>query len=182
MKDKIELDKFEEERHWTSDHNRVCNKFLTDPNEEKLFFWIETEETLLHSNKAPPLLNNNSFETEFVYFIKYVHEEAVINPENIQDYVSYGIVGPNELNYLLKIIKNEFISSYSTDSSWPENVKKEFISNLYKYMCQITEIAYKREGTTMLYIPNENLNDIATAIQDKDLMQRLEQTLLHWSK
>jgi len=33
-----------------------------------------------------------------------------------------------------------------------------------------------------LYIPNEDLSDIDTAIKDKDLLQRLESIVIFWTR
>lgn len=60
------------------------------------------------------------------------------------------------------------------ENEWPENVKKEFVSNLHNFMAVITEVSYAAKGMTNLYIPNEDLSDLDTATKDKDLMQRLE--------
>jgi dynein heavy chain len=66
------------------------------------------------------------------------------------------------------------------DQSWPDNVKKEFLSQLHKFMATLTEHSHQQEGFTELYIPNEDLTNLSQAAHDKDLLQRLEATLLHW--
>jgi dynein heavy chain, axonemal len=66
------------------------------------------------------------------------------------------------------------------DNSWPDNVKKEFLSQLHKFMATLTEYSHQSEGITELYIPNEDLSNMSAAAHDKDLLQRLEATLLHW--
>lgn len=47
-------------------------------------------------------------------------------------------------------------------------------------MAQLTEESQKQEGFTKLYIPKEDLSDLYQASQDKDLIQRLEHTLIYW--
>jgi len=102
--------------------------------------------------------------------------------ENIQSMVHYGMVGPENLKYLLKVMRGQFIPAFLTDQSWPDNVKKDFISQMHKFMASITEAAFQREHTIRLYIPNEDLSDKQAIMQDKDLIQRLESILLQWSK
>ena len=49
-------------------------------------------------------------------------------------------------------------------------------------MAVITEACYSAKGMTNLYIPNEDLNDIDTAVKDKDLIQRLESIVIYWTR
>ena len=77
---------------------------------------------------------------------------------------------------------NEACPKLLGENEWPENVKKEFVSNLHNFMAVITEASYTAKGMTNLYIPNEDLNDIDTAIKDKDLLQRLESIVIYWTR
>lgn len=38
------------------------------------------------------------------------------------------------------------------------------------------------KGSTILYLPQENLSNTEECIGDKDLIQRLESTLIHWTR
>jgi len=46
-----------------------------------------------------------------------------------------------------------FIPSIMGEKSWPDNVKKEFLGQLHKFMTSITETCFQLEGYTELYIP-----------------------------
>lgn len=39
-------------------------------------------------------------------------------------------------------MKKNFIPNFYEDQSWPENVKKEFIGNIQKFMAQLTQEVY----------------------------------------
>lgn len=86
----------------------------------------------------------------------------------------------NHITTILKLLDDLYNPQIYQDSSWPENVKKEFIASLHKIMAAWTEISQQQEGFTKLYIPKEDLNDIVLASQDKDLISRLEPTLIQW--
>ena len=45
-----------------------------------------------------------------------------------------------------------------------------------------TEMANNARGATVLYIPDDDLSDLEAASKDKDLVQRLETTLIHWTR
>lgn len=38
------------------------------------------------------------------------------------------------------------------------------------------------KGKTQLYIPEEHISDIDAATKDKDLIQRLESTVIYWTR
>lgn len=79
-------------------------------------------------------------------------------------------------------MNQEYVPKLLSESGWPDGVYKEFVANLHKFMAIITEQSYLRLGKTFLYIPNEDLSDIDTAQLDKDLIQRLEQTIIGWTR
>jgi dynein heavy chain len=41
---------------------------------------------------------------------------------------------------------------------------------------------YEAKGQTYLYIPEEELADEEAAAKDKDLLQRLESTVIQWTR
>lgn len=79
-------------------------------------------------------------------------------------------------------MNNEFINRFLGENDWPEGVKKDFIASLHTFMMTITEHSMNTKGKTQLYIPSEDLNDIDTAATDKDLLQRLETTVIFWTR
>ena len=54
--------------------------------------------------------------------------------------------------------------------------------NLHKFMAFLNETTHAARGQTFLYIPDEDLSDIEAASKDKDLLQRLESTMIHWTQ
>ena len=65
------------------------------------------------------------------------------------------------------------------EESWPDTVKKQFTGQLHKFMASLTEVTYERKGKTVLYIPQERTTGKK---KDKDLIQRLESILIHWTR
>lgn len=49
-------------------------------------------------------------------------------------------------------------------------------------MAALTEASHASKGRTTLYIPNEDLSDPEAAAKDKDLLQRLESTVIYWTR
>jgi dynein heavy chain len=76
----------------------------------------------------------------------------------------------------------EYLPKLLGEKSWPEGVKKEFVAQLHKFMAALTEASHASKGRTTLYIPNEDLSDVEAAAKDKDLLQRLESTVIYWTR
>ena len=100
---------------------------------------------------------------------------------NINEAIIAGVCDGDPLDQLL-LMMNEACPKLLGENEWPDNVKKEFVSNLHNFMAVITEASYVAKGMQNLYIPNEDLSDIDTAIKDKDLLQRLETIVIYWTR
>ena len=147
---------------------RLC---LLDEFGLKLFVWVCDDQVF--------------FETEVPKGITY--DTAVIfkiSKEELTELDDSKIlvrkIEKNHLKSLLNFMNNLFIPTIMAEKSWPDNVKKEFLAQLHKFMTSITEVCFQLEGYTELYIPKEDLSN--TDGQDKDLIQRLETTIIQWNR
>jgi hypothetical protein len=64
--------------------------------------------------------------------------------------------------YVPKVLKNK---------TWPDSVKKDFTGQIHKFMAFLTEHTHQAKGNTVLYIPAEEIGDIADAAQEKHLVR-----------
>ena len=117
---------------------------------------------------------------QVAYFIKRKLNER-ITMNNINEIVIAGLCDGDPLDQLLRMM-NDACPKLLGETDWPENVKKEFVANLHNFMAVITEASYVAKGMQNLYIPNEDLSDVDTAIKDKDLLQRLESIVIYWTR
>jgi dynein heavy chain len=79
-------------------------------------------------------------------------------------------------------MNDEYCPKLLGEGTWPDGVKKEFATNLHKFMCNLTEACHKRVGRTQLYIPTEDLHDVEAAAKEKDQIQRLEAIVIYWTR
>lgn len=99
------------------------------------------------------------------------------------------------MDSLLKMMNGVYLPTFLANESWPESVKKEFSGQLHKFMASLTETANQVKGHTVLYLPSEDLTELVDmdwseadgkgmrkGALDKDLVQRLESTLIHWTR
>jgi len=68
------------------------------------------------------------------------------------------------------------------NGTWPSSIKKEFTGSLHKFLAQLVETANSIQGRTVLYIPEEDVDDPEKAAHDKDLVQRLDYVLIQWTR
>lgn len=86
------------------------------------------------------------------------------------------------LDDLLNRMNNEYMNKFLGENDWPDGVKKDFVASLHNFMHTINEYSNLSKGKTSLYIPNEDLDDVDACATDKDLMQRLETTVIFWTR
>lgn len=66
---------------------------------------------------------------------------------------------------------------------WPDSIKNDFASQLHRFLATLTDIRWRMEGITKLYIPKEGLDiSVEQAAKDKELVQRLESAMVHWCR
>lgn len=62
-------------------------------------------------------------------------------------------------------------------------MKNEFANNLQFFLLKVTDIHHKLYGLTILYVPREvSKIPISEATKDKELIKRLEGTVVYWTK
>jgi len=167
---------------WREEYNELVNHFLEEEETaSRLFFWVEEEMGLRVSNDRPPEFSVGE-DKEFYYFIKPETVQEPISGENIESVLLFGRVDERPLDNILDYMNLMFVPAIKSEQKWPESVKKEFMGQLHRFMAILTEESHTRKGTTVLYIPNEDLSDLELAVRDKDLVQRLESTLIHWTR
>lgn len=163
---------------WTEDISQGLMTFIENESVKKAFFWVESVGLQL-STFEPPSLGASSFDSSFVYFLKV--GPGPITEDNIESSLYKGSMRPHdELKVLQKIISSQVLPTFLGDPTWPDNMKKEFLSEVHSFMAQFTESISMYEEKTMLYVPNEELE--VNAKDKKDLLARLENTLMHWTK
>lgn len=55
-------------------------------------------------------------------------------------------------------------------------------AQLQRFLATVTEAVYQAKGATLLYVPTDDLSDMESCLKDKDLIQRLEATVIYWTR
>ena len=160
---------------WSAEHDATLGEFLSTPTQRRLLAFVEPEVGLVLQFNLP-----QEAVAELQYMLK--PHGVAITMENISKSVQYGVVRDSPVSGLLRLMSGAFVPLCLKDGSWPETIKKDFSGQLQKFMASLTETAWDAQGKTMLYIPMEHIGRPEEAAKQKDLVQRLESTLIHWTR
>ena len=177
VKSKVHLQA--ETLEWLAEHDETIAEFVVSTATRRLFAYIDPLTKSLTVSIGAPQIEANA-ETEVQYFLK--PEKTVLTMESIAKTVQFGTVHGSPVGSLLRLMSGVFVPLCLKDQSWPDTIKKEFSGQLHRFMASLTETAWDMRGTTTLYIPSEDLDSLEAAAKQKDLVQRLESTLIHWTR
>jgi len=107
-----------------------------------------------------------------------------VHPLTIAKTVHATVVTADVAGSLLGVMKGVFTPALQAKEQWPESIRKDFAGGIHRYMAQLTEQTHELRGTTKLYVPSEGYeqSDPDAAANSKDLVQRLESTVIHWTR
>ncbi|XP_059574595.1 dynein axonemal heavy chain 2 isoform X3 [Alligator mississippiensis] len=161
---------------WTEEHKAAVDVFLKDPTKQLLVVYVD-EFAGLKMEHAIPYQEQKLL----AYFIR--HENAEITAENFQQTVQFGTLRQPYIDSLLRLLNGVYLPRLFRHAAWPESIKNEFFSEVYHFMTSLTDTRSKMKGRTVLYIPIESLPMKPEAVvKDKALIQRLETSMIHWTR
>ncbi|CAO2643769.1 Dynein axonemal heavy chain 2 [Lemmus lemmus] len=161
---------------WTEEHDAVLDHFVQDPTELALTIFIDPIFGLKLELGMPVQTQN-----QIVYFIRQA--PVPITPENFDTTVQFGTVRGAYIPALLRLLSGVYVPQIFMNTSWPESIRNHFVSHLHRFLACLTDTRYKLEGHTVLYIPAEAINmNPEVVVKDKELLQRLETSMIHWTR
>lgn len=146
------LENFKEEEHWKDEHYGYVNDFLNDPDSKSLFFWnsFDEEKRLRVSNVQAPMFygeNISKQDYQVAYFLKkkkyYGHHITI---SNIKEVVMFRQIGTDPMEDLLEQMKPDYVKKLLSDNTWPDGVRKEFMSNMHTFMNFLNVSTYEARG------------------------------------
>jgi dynein heavy chain len=162
---------------WKEDHQVVVSDFLTTTvavELKRLYVFMATSGELTIQYTVP-----KDKPSEMMYFLRDSSKE--ITKETVEKEIQYGTVSGESMDSLLRLMVSVYVPLYTNNTSWPVSVRKEFSGYLQKFMANLTETAHELQGSTILYVPTESI-DLDQAPNEKDQVQRLESTVIHWTR
>ena len=161
----------------SDDNKDTIRNFLTVPEACRLIAFM-TAETGWNFQLT---MDNLPFKVPFVYFLRPRGIQLTV--ENFTQSIQFGSSrGHQTVDTVFQTMRSLYIPSTMETANWPPSVKKEFTRAVHKFMASLTEAVNHSSGKTILYIPQERIVDPDQAAKDKDLVQLLESTVIHWTR
>ncbi|KAJ3206517.1 Dynein heavy chain 2, axonemal [Entophlyctis luteolus] len=153
---------------WTADRESIIAEFIRDPLMKKLVVYIDPEKKLLCLQNSLPA--NTIALKELMYFIKGAPitsnssdskfsdpgngaQNETVTVENFESHFQYGTISGLAMNSLLRMMHGVYVPMFIENKNWPES-----------------------------YVPSEDFVDLEDAAKSKDVVQRLESLVIHWTR
>ncbi|XP_062904770.1 dynein axonemal heavy chain 2 [Mobula hypostoma] len=161
---------------WTLEHDQMLTAFAQDVTQRVLTVFMDQYSGLQVTLGTPAQATD--------YLIYFIRKEGVeIDRDNFTHVTQFGSIRDGHLESLLRHVQGVFAPQFFENRLWPEGIRNNFSAHLHKFLASLTDARYKLDGHTVLYIPQESLNlSPAEAAKDKELVQRLETAVVHWTR
>ncbi|KAJ1537343.1 Dynein heavy chain 2, axonemal, partial [Nowakowskiella sp. JEL0078] len=179
FKDAISLKNFKKEM-WTTYHDIILKEFISNQESTRIIAFIDSTSNLCLQQTVPARKVQ-----ELMYFLKHnssSENENYDGHDNFENKFQYGKLSGNAMESLLKMMQGVFVPMFLDNKRWPDSVRRDFTNQVHKFMADLTDTAHQIKGHTVLYVPNEDLNDVEKTSKSKDVVQRLETLMVHWSR
>ncbi|XP_073510575.1 dynein axonemal heavy chain 2 isoform X2 [Phyllobates terribilis] len=175
LKQKIVLSRLTPEM-WTAELDGALDRFAADITQETLSVYFDPHSGL-HVEPNMPAQNVE----QLIYFIR--KDRVPLTPENLDETLQFGSVRGSYIVTLLRLMNGIYAPYIFSDNSWPESIRNDFLAQVHRFLAALTDTRYKLQGHTVLYIPIEAMQLKAEeAVNDKELVQRLETAMVHWTR
>ncbi|KAI4898373.1 hypothetical protein NFI96_012388, partial [Prochilodus magdalenae] len=161
---------------WSEENNRTLDKFIADGTIRILIIYLDPFAGLRVQNAMP-----SQVVEQLAYFIR--EEESVIMEESFESCVQFGTVRGGGMESLLRLMSGIHAPQVTLSTAWPESIKNNYSAHMHRFLTSLTDTRFKLVGNTVLYIPMEALqHSPEVAARDKELVQRLEMVMIHWTR
>lgn len=140
--------------------------------------------SLAHPNLASRNLPPGTV-ADVLWFVR-LSGKTDVTPDNIDTALAWGVSrGGNAMDSFLRVMQSVLAPTLLRNkSAWPDSIQKDISNVMHKFMATLTENANRIKGSTVLYVPLENLDAemLRDAHNDKELVQRFESAVIHWTR
>ncbi|KAK7102408.1 hypothetical protein V1264_020630 [Littorina saxatilis] len=162
---------------WTETHEETLNTFIQDPSIRLMIAFKHARRGFRLEYRAP------SFQVDQMSYFMKNSGVTDLKPESFLKSVQYGTLRGAYIESLLRNMLNVYAPVFFENTSWPDSIKNDFSAQLHKFLASLTDTRWKLDGKTVLYVPTEGMKrPPQVAAKDKELVQRLESCVIHWSR
>ncbi|KAK1153304.1 dynein heavy chain 2, axonemal [Acipenser oxyrinchus oxyrinchus] len=165
-----------EDAVWLEEHDNILEKFIGDPALRLLVVYLDSYAGLRLEFFIPTQVTD-----QLTYFIR--KEGQRITAQGFEREVQFGTVRAGHTESLLRLMNGIYAPQIFDNNTWPDSIRNNFSAHLHRFLASLTDTRYKLQGHTVLYIPGEALKlKPVIAAKDKELVQRLETAMIHWTR
>ena len=158
----------------TEEHHAAVYRFFSAADARLLFAWVADGQLAL-SPTLPGL------DAEALTF--FIRDAPLYYGDAFEAKVQYGTVQRDLVASLYHLMDDIYSPLLVRNPQWPESVRNEFSTGMNRLLSVLTDENNRGKGFTVLYVPNEDLSaPLAELAQSKELVQRLEATVIHWTR
>ena len=158
----------------TQEHTAAVTEFLSGREPARLFAYLDGD-ALAVTSAVPP--------SGWSKLLAFVRDPSVpVVPAKMTAAVHFTLVNADLASSLLGVMQSVYAPAVLRNRRWPESVRKELAAQMHRFLASLTERSHELKGKTVLYIPDERVEDVDAAAEEKDLVQRLESTVIHWTR
>lgn len=165
---------------WLDEHTIfVLTEFVPSNGADILYFYMLAENEL-HVASGIPM---GSY-SDIYYFLRTKEGmKNEITSENFARTVLHGSIIGQGIESLLRVMSSVYAPTFFTNEAWPDSIKNDFALQLHRFMSALTDTRWKLNSKTVLYIPIEGVTrPPVEEAKDKDLVNRLEMIVIHWTR
>ncbi|KAL0220777.1 hypothetical protein RCL1_000631 [Eukaryota sp. TZLM3-RCL] len=119
--------------------------------------------------------------SELLYFI--IISAPPLTSSTMFNAVQYGSIScSSAISSLLHVMSSIYVPCVTSNKTWPSSMRKDFLTQLHKFMATLTQTVYQPQGKTVLFVPPEELSPIEVVAKQKDVIQRLEAVVIFWTR
>lgn len=120
---------FDETKHWTKALEEAVRRVLLLDGTNKIFVWIDDDVVFF---KDAYVVGDK--DVALIYNFSQNYVSSVDKAEKLL----IRLIGKNHLKTLVDFMNLTFIPNIIEERSWPDNVRKEFLAQMHKFMTSIT--------------------------------------------
>jgi dynein heavy chain len=150
--------------------------FFSSKDVNVLFAWVKQGQLVL-AHELP------SSDVDLLTYFLRDEGAQITHGEQFESKVQYGSIKRDLITSLYHLMEGVFSPLLVRNPLWPESVRNEFSTGMNRLLSVLTDETNRDKGFTVLYVPNEDLTPSPAELsQNKELVQRLEATVIHWTR
>lgn len=161
------------EADWTPDCIAVIRKWLLDTDHLMLTIFYDGDKlTACLAFPLAPIF-------DLSYFLR--DPNHIFTVDGFHDEITFGRLNEDIDGTMLSVLSEMYAPIFFGSNEMSKSVKGQFCGALNAFLSYLTGLHFKMSGITVLYIPTEALIvDVENAVEDSDLIKRLEALAVNW--